>query len=218
MLPTTIKRISMCLNCVNDKQLKRVPDFCSLKCMREYRETRGYCTVCKSSKNKDEMCMSKGKARGMCKECHAIEEKERWTKKPQEERQHIAKQYHKNFTKKRKEGYYSDEEILHKWCLRNVNRKKLKGGRDRENLSLETLKRLCNKSVELFPYISFNNFEDTGDKWAWASIDRIDPSRGYSDDNIVVVPLWLNSAKLDTTYTHLFELIKGIPENYLLNL
>lgn len=119
---------------------------------------------------------------------------------------------------KRKSGDFSLDEIINHWCNRTLSKQGLKSNRTRCAVSKDLLKTLCHRSIEHFPYITFNNFTGVGGKWHWASIDRIDSTKGYTDDNIVVIPLWLNSAKLDTTFNNLLDLIKDLPEEYLRSL
>ena len=120
----------------------------------------------------------------------------------------------KVYSQKRQEMWDSLDEfdpeaigdIINKWAMQNRNRASENRFKQRKDLDLENLKLLCYKARELFPYITFNNRRDGRNSQTWASIDRVDPTKPYSDDNIIVVPLWLNSAKLDSSYPELFDI------------
>lgn len=84
---------------------------------------------------------------------------------------------------------------------------------DKKNLSLDLLFEKSKKALERFPYIVFLNKRDSGIPMnCCASIDRINNSIGYEDNNSVVVPLWLNLAKGIGTYDELYQCIKDFLE------
>lgn len=47
-----------------------------------------------------------------------------------------------------------------------------------------------------------------------ASIDRIDSSKPYSDDNIQVIPLWLNMAKLNKSIDFLVPYLRDFSNRF----
>ena len=61
------------------------------------------------------------------------------------------------------------------------------------------------KATDIFPYMTFR-IQD-GPKAFLASIDRIDCSKGYTEKNVVVVPMWLNSAKLDLSWVEIRDIM-----------
>lgn len=174
---------------------------------------------------KDKMSVSNGKIRNICKACRCNEEKNRRAKKTKEELKEIsAKHYRTQIERFAALDEFDPEEIeivIHRWAVKNRIRNSESKFKQRMNLDLENLKMLCYKAREIFPYITFNNKRSKDSKWdtfTWASIDRIDPTLPYRDDNILVVPLWLNSAKLDfSSYRDLFEFIDSMDRGKFLN-
>jgi hypothetical protein len=103
-------------------------------------------------------------------------------------------------------------EIVKIWCRRWLNSSGKTRNPGRKDISFDFLYNKCIESMKLFPYMTFKNIiEDGGRKAFYASVDRIDSSKIYSEDNIVVIPLWLNSAKLDMTIDELKEVIGSAP-------
>lgn len=171
-----------------------------------------YCSRCKFHfVEPSEMCWVKGKVRTRCKKCHNEEEKERRLRVGSEKLSAAARLAYKNKVESLSKLDESTGEGLsisiHNWVTKSVNRNTEKRFKERKNLDRQKLKDICFKAKEIFPYITFNNRrKNSGHSAYWASLDRIDPSKPYSDDNVIVVPLWLNSAKLDFSYRELFEI------------
>lgn len=185
--------------------------------MREY-----YCTRCKESFDDPVlMCWVKGEVRRRCKKCHSEEEKVRRSKKTKEELKSLSDTHYKTKLKKLsvldEENPQDLEYAISRWCTVNINRNSEKRFKSRKDLNREQLKELCYKAKELFPYITFNNSRKGEYTSAfWASLDRVNPNKPYADDNIIVVPLWLNSAKLDSSYEEMFNLFDMIDRDKFL--
>lgn len=63
---------------------------------------------------------------------------------------------------------------------------------------------LAIEAKKRFPYMVFRGVKFTDSKARYASIDRIDSSKDYSDiTNIQILPLWLNMAKADLSENEL---------------
>lgn len=164
------------------------------------------CSKCKKNKKLKELCIVKGKARNYCKVCHAKCERLRWNNLPFKEKQKRSKKYYKN--RLAKEDKFSLDEHINNWCHKQINRTTESKFKDRKNLDKEVLKKLCYIAIKKFPYISFYNKRGYSKMALAASIDRINPNKGYTNNNIQILPLWLNSAKLDLTLKQLNKLIK----------
>lgn len=170
-----------------------------------------HCYKCKKTDiPKELMAFAKGKCRNICKACRCIEELERRSRTPKEKLTENSTKYYNNHKQRMANlDEFTEEGLeiaIHKWAIKNRNRSSERKFKQRLNLSLENLKMLCYKAREIFPYITFINKRESTETYAnWASIDRIDSKLPYSDDNIIVVPMWLNSAKLDATYEVVFN-------------
>ena len=136
----------------------------------------------------------------LCKGCHAETEKERRKNLgPQEKELKLQKQrdWYANFRSTlsskplNKQVYY--------WAKRTLKRSKESRFQTRSAIPLKTLIKLALTGFRKFPYMTFSS-KQTEEKIAdRASLDRIDPTKGYEVLNIRVVPLWLNMAKCDLT-------------------
>lgn len=162
---------------------------------------------------REDMAISGGKIRNVCRKCRCIEEQERRSRRTPEKIERLKieskQKYREQVELISSLDEFKEEDLeflINKWVIKNKNRVTEKRFKQRKVLDSDNLKFLCYKARELFPYITFNNKRDGRNSQTWASIDRVDPTKPYSDDNIIVVPLWLNSAKLDSSYQELFDL------------
>ena len=72
----------------------------------------------------------------------------------------------------------------------------------------------CLKAKEIYPNIIFCFVKNMNlNRSMIASLDKIIPSKGYTDENTQIIPLWLNSAKLDSTQEELDNNILSYIEN-----
>lgn len=100
------------------------------------------------------------------------------------------------------------------WIHRTTNKK------ENKFLCRDNLFQLAHEALKKFPYIKFINHMDksaTRGKCARpnsASIDRIDSSKPYSDDNIQVIPLWLNMAKLNKSIDFLVPYLRDFSNRF----
>jgi hypothetical protein len=142
----------------------------------------------------------------------------KYRKNNKEKRNKYCREFRqKNLKKSRekaREGYYKKKNRLNKlsniesipyWVTRIRSRLK-----ERQNLTKEHLVDLSKKGLNLYPYIVFNS---KGKRAYFASLDRIDSNKGYIKKNVQVIPLWLNSAKLDLSEIELKKLMKGYLDN-----
>ena len=165
------------------------------------------CSKCQEKKTKNEMSVRDAKAKTdskkyktYCKSCASKITKQWKNKLSDEEKQ----QKHKTAYSKRKEKLKYDLDYSIRHWTSSCKKRQGKRFEGRKNLSTEHIVQLCYEALEKFPYISFFQGKE---KYQTPSLDRIDNSIPYSDDNVRVIPLWLNSAKLDMTDDKLNELI-----------
>ena len=160
------------------------------------------CNKCGESRV-DYLVKKKGGHRSLCKSCHAKYEKERKKIREQEnpelksERIRKGREYYKQ--KREQIGEDLDARIYF-WATqwRNTPRE----GRDRSQITQKNLVELTYKGLEEFPYMLILEKDKMH---ITASVDRIDSKLGYTDDNIQVIPYWLNSAKLNMEDNELRE-------------
>lgn len=98
---------------------------------------------------------------------------------------------------------------IKEWVNRIINHprnKKFKKFESRSTLSKEGLIIKCFEAFQKFPEINFC-FSKNDNRSNMASLDKIDAHKPYSDDNVEVLPLWLNSAKLDSSKEELYKKI-----------
>lgn len=158
-------------------------------------EDSKFCHKCKKLVINNEMT----KRGTYCKKCHSNNEKERRSKMSSDEIKENSRKSYKKYRQKYAE-ITDEDEMIRLWVLkwRTANGKTRHNGR--KNISFDFLFLKCKQSLKVFPYMTFKNILEEGTKRAFfASVDRINPASEYSESNIVVVPLWLNSAKLDMT-------------------
>lgn len=168
------------------------------------------CILCQEDKSPSEMAKTNKKYiksgyKNYCKKCSALRELKRRSKFSKQKKQELSLQSYKTHTNK----IQSDlNYAIKSWCLRWRNRIKgvSKHEESKKNVSKEKLIELANIALKKFPYLKFSNNKE---KWETPSVDRIDSSKEYSDDNIQIIPLWLNSAKLDMSENKLIELMKS---------
>lgn len=166
------------------------------------------CILCNQTKKIEEFVKRKNSRTGYarrCRECHNKECIAKFRSLTSEEKKRIAKEH---YAKRRKSFRESDkiEDQIYFWATkwRGSARYNNKGiSKDRKKLFLTrkniTQKGLEQKAIEgkqKFPEMEF--FPNNQNNLLFrASVDRIDSLKPYSDDNIQVIPNWLNSAKLD---------------------
>lgn len=173
-----------------------------------------YCRICEENKTWEEMTKNRTKPLGVNSECKAC-------------RRQMGRDYYKSLDvgvrsardksayKRGREKYLQcDDEylIIKHWvdhqCRRRSEKRPQYAGR--RQLDKKLLFMMCLESKMHFPYITFKNIredaQDTG--WKWASLDRIDSTQPYSNDNVCIVPMWLNSAKMNMKYEELFNLLQ----------
>ncbi len=97
-----------------------------------------------------------------------------------------------------------------------MNRAILKDGR--RHLTKAFLKERALEGLKKFPYMKFVHINENKKNYSShpfsASLDRINPNLGYQEDNIQVIPSWLNSAKLNCPIEILIPLLRDFVENY----
>lgn len=178
-----------------------------------------FCPVCKISKAIDlfrKRSKSKTGYDYICKECHSKKQKNRWRLKSFEEKKSLNKKYYTSHRSKLKN--LSLGKLINRWAQLILNRKYTCGNRtssvsknrfvSRQSISKKILISKAIKGLKLFPYMSFLNFRGDGNEMCYASLDRIDSNLPYSNNNIQIIPYWLNSAKLNGSIGKLHELIR----------
>jgi len=177
-----------------------------------YDKNMYYCKMCKSFKTKELYCFAKGKSKYICKKCHASREKNRRLEFTEEQKIDNEKRAKLSYEKQRYNFSCldkTDPKLIHKWVNRNKSRKDLKSKKIRR-LEYNFLKKKLEEAMKIFPYMILRKTD--GPKAFLASIDRIDPTLDYSEDNVVVVPLWFNSGKLDLQINEFLDMIKGLSD------
>lgn len=169
------------------------------------------CSTCKIEKELSEFGYdkrTKDNKRYQCKKC-TRDYNNNWINNNKEK---YKKTYYKNYSihkdKARNDKDYSIKAWAMKW---RSTRRKIKFMASRKNVSLDYLIELANKALLIFPYLQFA-FGNKNKAYT-ASVDRIDSKKPYSNDNIKIIPFWLNSAKLDLNEEEFKELIRKLPTN-----
>jgi hypothetical protein len=157
------------------------------------------CSRCQEEKTQDEMSVrsrSKKTYKKYCKKCAALMTKEYIKRNPRD----TKKDYQVLKSKLQENTDYT----IRYWCS---SWKQRKGDRfaGRKEIPLDTLVYMVKDAMVKFPYLSCCQNKPL---WQTPSVDRIDSSKPYSVDNIIVIPLWLNSAKLDMSLDKIHELMK----------
>lgn len=145
------------------------------------------CRTCNSTKLR--------KGSGLtCNKCHYISTREKFQKKPIEERRKIQRKENRVYRNNLINS--SLERQITVWCKKHARCK---------NLDFHVLYKLSQKAIENFPYISFAPISNESgeaikgnynyDKSAQASVDKINHKLGYIKNNVQVIPYWLNAAK-----------------------
>lgn len=153
--------------------------------------------------------------RNICKKCHCNNNKIWYKSLSKEDKSKRSKEYYKKRKEKIK-NFTEDEKII-EWAKRFRNRsiiglKRKDNFNSRKDLSIDLLVEKAKEGLNKFPYMTFL---DSKNKWATASVDRIDSSKEYSEDNIRVVPFWLNSAMLNLDDDKFHELITHYYINFI---
>ena len=152
-----------------------------------------------SIRNKNEIKIYK-KYKTYCKKCSSNLTKEWRNKNPDK-----VKKLNKIAYEKIKISIDNNiDYAINYWCDHWINRS---GNQfySRKNINKNHLIALCQNALKIYPYLKF---QQNKEKWETPSVDRIDSSKPYTNDNITVIPLWLNSAKLDMDINQLHKLIK----------
>jgi hypothetical protein len=167
-----------------------------------------FCTICKQEKSKNEMSIRDKNAKtdgtkykNYCKKC-ASEITKKWrSKKTPEELKGLNKRHYR----KNKKRIQEDENYaIRCWVHSCKSRGNTSGFESRKDLCTEHLIELCHEALKKFPYLVFKQGKE---KWQTPSLDRIDSNLPYSNDNVRIIPLWLNSALLDMSDSKLHELM-----------
>jgi len=164
------------------------------------------CSRCQEEKTLEEMAVrnkKKGSYKTWCKKCATIETRQ-WRERHPERATKLGRfQYEKNKARKMSDNDYA----IRQWCSDWKKRpgEKFEG---RASIGLDFLVSLMKDGIKKFPYLHCRPGRSL---WETPSVDRIDASKPYSEDNIVVIPLWLNSAKLDMP----LEKLHGLMREYL---
>ena len=135
----------------------------------------------------------------ICKSCHAKKNKEWWNNLSQDEKYKRNRKHYisnKNIMEKNSNDIdFCIREWVLRWQRRSDKSNKFVG---RKNLITDDLVILAKQGLKKFPYMDFSIVNKNCKKAFWASVDKIDSSKDYSDiNNLQFIPLWLNSAKLD---------------------
>ena len=141
-------------------------------------------------------------------------------------------------TKEQRHEYYlKNKEYLKKkaldWNLNNPERKQETSRKYRENNISFRLWQSCRNTAktrgiefnlsiediiipETCPYLKhkITNIIGEGRIWSNPSIDRIDPSKGYTKDNIEIISLKANNMKLHATREELINFAQTIKSRY----
>lgn len=157
------------------------------------------CNRCQEEKTTEEMSVrshAKKTYKKYCKKCASSITKEYRKRNPRD----TKKDYQVLKSKLQENTDYT----IRYWCN---SWKQRKGDRfaGRKDIPLDTLVYMVKDAMVKFPYLSCCQNKSL---WQTPSVDRIDSSKPYSVDNIVVIPLWLNSAKLDMPIEKLHELMR----------
>jgi hypothetical protein len=185
-----------------------------------------HCPVCKKEKDITlfrKRSKSKTGYDYICKVCHSEKQKERWHSKSNKEKTAISKQLYKKHrlklataTLEEQISYWASKILSRHQCLTTkASKKSSERFKTRENLSKGFLVMKAKEALQIFPYLSFFNTRGDGNEMAYASLDRIDSNKPYSEENVRVIPLWLNSAKLNGEQSTLDSYIKEYHERFL---
>ena len=158
----------------------------------------------------DYLTKKKGGYRTICKPCHNKYEKERRKLKEQENPELKDKRLREGrdaYKRKREQIEKDPDAKIRFWAAqwRNTPRE----GRDRSQVTQDRLVELTYEGLKKFPYMRVLEKDKT---YITASVDRIDSRKGYTDDNIQVIPYWLNSAKMNMEEIELRSYIKHFLE------
>lgn len=113
-----------------------------------------------------------------------------------------ARECNKRFKEKFINGELSLEPLIKRW-IRNTGRKDRRGKNrklkhSRKKLKSHELFKLSKKALKIFPDLVF--FTGTGKSCInSASLDRIDSNKGYTYNNIQIVPRWYNLGKSNSS-------------------
>lgn len=179
----------------NDRLIKK---YCNTKCANDHRRQiknskiineNSTCRKCNEFKDLIFFSIHNGKRTNVCKNCANL------TKKNQrEQKRSLFKE----------SGDVNDLQFfINWWASKTRGKGTLDKFRDRRNLSKDYLILLAEEGLRKFPYLDFANI--TNKIGYRASLDRIDPNKTYEEANVQVIPMWLNSAKIDLTEQEFHE-------------
>jgi len=158
------------------------------------------CHKCNLIENKSFFICVKKVYRTLCKKCHSDDETRRRSLRSSEEKKEVGRKSYSIQKERRKQGALGMipiEKQIDIWVKRAITRN---DKRDRVNLCKKLLIEKCFKAKKLYPNIIFCFVENLNlNRSMIASLDKIIPSQGYTNENTQVIPLWLNSAKLNST-------------------
>jgi hypothetical protein len=115
-------------------------------------------------------------------------------------------------------GHYDnrrDEYSPFRWFLKVINNKNRKR---KKEINLEYLKEIWENQNGICPYTgwklvlpcSTKGWKNKENKIYRASLDRIDCSKGYIEDNVQYISYMANIAKCDMTYNEMFEFCEAV--------
>lgn len=104
-----------------------------------------------------------------------------------------------------KNKIYSLEKRIEIWVRQTLN------SPNRKHLDRKFVLSLVYEALEKYPYMVF--IAD-GVQPNSASLDRIDPSKGYEESNIRIIPMWLNMAKSNSPEEKLVPYLLDFAQRY----
>lgn len=164
------------------------------------------CTTCSTDKFPEKMSYHLGRVTHTCLDCFRLQSREKRRALPPRERRKLN-QYNAKQTKLKRESITDEAQLVVMWAKRCLSHKGRKEGyfSTRALLTIDDLIRLAEHAKKIFPYIIFSG---RGKREFFASLDRIDSTRGYELENVQIIPYWLNVAKCKLTMFELRELMR----------
>ena len=175
------------------------------------------CYICQDIKHQTLFPCVKGIYRTGCKKCHAKKEAIRRPNIPADVLKQSQIKTYKHIKRRKLDAVHDliplyDQIML--WVRKTTTRSSEKKFTTRKNLCRDILVAKCYEAKDKYPGILFSFIYDMGlNRGMIASLDRIDSSKGYTDENTQVIPLWLNSAKMDQSQVQIDDIIVS----YVLN-
>lgn len=153
-----------------------------------------YCTKCDTSKNSLEFYPSQRKDRGICKIC--------WRDCPSQSKEGVKKYKDKNIDKVKlwKQRDYNKNRKQYLWS--GARKRAIDNGLE-FNITVDDI-----VFPNICPILSIPIIIDCGhgNNWNSPSIDRIDNTKGYTKDNIVIISHKANNLKNDASNEELIKI------------